>query len=118
LGGLSLAGCATSNGPPDTPLAHLRVDLAAIRAAPSAKITPRCLAALQQLSSISKDIAALQQRDKPVDPVSDDVLQSDQDEAEAACHPDAVRICQAPADPNAERACAEVVTPYSGKASM
>jgi hypothetical protein len=105
----SLAACTHPNSVPDTPLAQLSADVAAMKAFPSATISRRCDAALRDLTAKVKDIAALEQRGKGVDAVSSDVLESDQNEAEAACHPDAVRICQAPASPEATRACSRVV---------
>jgi hypothetical protein len=105
----ALAACTQPASPPDTPAAHLDDDLAAMRAFPSPKVTTRCAAALRELSSARQEITDQQQRAKPVDPVSLDVLQSDQEEAEASCHPDAVRLCQAPVDPAAAKACGLVV---------
>jgi hypothetical protein len=109
-----LAACTQSNRPPDTPLAHLSADVDAMKAFPSGTISPRCSAALRELTSKVKDITALEQQGKAVDAVSRDVLESDQDEAEEACHPDAVRLCQAPAPPEATLACRNVVgmAPY------
>jgi hypothetical protein len=102
-------GACTDPGPPDdTPLAHLNADLAALRAFPSPKVTSACAAALRELNSTRQGIDDQQQRGKTVDPVDLDVLQSDQDEAEAACHPEAVRLCQAAVDPAATKACSLV----------
>jgi hypothetical protein len=108
-GTASLSACSGSAGPPDTPLAHLRADLSAMRATPSATVSTGCAAALRELTSTSKTVAALQQQGKPVDAVTNDVLQSDQDEAEQACHPDAVRLCRTPANPAMTQACLRVV---------
>lgn len=102
----ALASCTQPASPPDTPVARLNADLAAMRAFPSPKVTARCAAALRELSSARQAIADQQQTAKPVDPVSLDVLQSDQEEAETSCHPDAVRLCQAPVDQAATKACA------------
>ncbi|HEY1413485.1 MAG TPA: hypothetical protein VGF36_15165 [Rhodopila sp.] len=104
-----LAGCTQSNRPPDTPLAHLSADVAAMKNFPTARITARCGAALQELASTVNDINKMDQRGKPVDAISRDVLENDQVEAEKACHPEAVRLCQAPTTPEATRACSRVV---------
>jgi hypothetical protein len=113
-----LAACTQPNRPPDTPLAHLSADVGAMKAFPTAKISPRCDTALRELTSKVKDITALEQQGKAVDAVSRDVLESDQDEAEEACHSDAVRLCQAPAPPEATQACRNVVgiAPYPSRA--
>jgi hypothetical protein len=114
---VSLAACAPSAAPPDTPITHLSADVAAMKASPATTISPGCAAALQELTSQVKDINAIQQQGKPVDAVSTDVLESDQDQAEAVCHPDAVRICRTPATPEAARACHGVVgmAPYPNR---
>jgi hypothetical protein len=104
----ALASCTQPVSPPDTPVARLNADLAAMRAFPSPKVTARCAAALRELSSARQAIADQQQTAKPVDPVSLDVLQSDQEEAETSCHPDAVRLCQVPVDQAATKACARL----------
>ena len=80
-----------------------------MRAFPSPKVTTRCATALRELGSARQAVTDQQQQAKPVDPVSLDVLQSDQEEAETACHPDAVRLCQAPVDQAATKACGLVV---------
>ena len=100
-----LAACAPSGAPPDTPVAHLSADVTAMKAFPGATISPTCAAALRELTSKVKAIRALQQQEKPVDAVTNDVLQSDQDQAEAACHPDALRICRTPATVQQTQAC-------------
>jgi hypothetical protein len=105
----ALAACTQPSSPPDTPVAHLNADLAAMRAFPSPKVTTRCATALRELGSARKAVTDQQQQAKPVDPVSLDVLQSDQEEAETSCHPDAVRLCQAPVDQAATKACGLVV---------
>jgi hypothetical protein len=104
-----LAACTQSNRPPDTPLAHLTADVAAMKNFPAARISARCGAALQELASTVKDINQMDQRGKPVDAISSDVLENDQVEAEAACHADAVRLCQTATTPEATRACSRVV---------
>jgi hypothetical protein len=113
-----LAACTQSNRPPDTSLAHLSADVAAMKNFPSGVISGRCGAALRELGATVNDINATQRQGKPVDAVSRDVLENDQDEAEKACHPDAVRLCQAPTTPQATRACSRVVgiAPYPGRA--
>jgi hypothetical protein len=109
-----LAACAPSRLPPDTPVARLSADVVAMKTFPAATISPGCAAALHELTSKVQDIKALQRQGKPVDAVSNDVLESDQDAAEEACHPDAVRMCRTPATPAAARACGGVagMTPY------
>jgi hypothetical protein len=104
------AGAAcTPSSPPDPTLLHLGADLTAMRAFPSVRVSTRCADKLRELSTTRKEILALQQRGKTADPVSLDVLQSDQDEAESFCHPDAVRLCQAPPNPAAAKACRDVM---------
>ncbi|HEY0184890.1 MAG TPA: hypothetical protein VGC09_18980 [Rhodopila sp.] len=102
-----LVACTTSP-PPDTPVARLRADLQALKAFPSAPISRPCSNALQELTATMNAVTALRQSGKPIDPVTGDVLQSDQSEAETACHPDAVRVCQAPDSPAAMEVCRHV----------
>jgi hypothetical protein len=103
----SMTACAQPD-PVDTPLGRLRADVDAMKAFPSASVSHGCAAALRELTSTANDIQALQQRGKAVDPVSEDVLQSNQSEAEKARHPDALRVCQAPDSPAAATACSRV----------
>ncbi len=103
----SLAAC-TASPPADTPVGRLRADVAAMKAFPSAPISRPCADALKELTSTVNAITALRQSGKPVDPVTGDVLQSDQNEAETACHPDAVGVCQAPDSRAAIETCSHV----------
>jgi hypothetical protein len=115
---VALAACAPTAAPTDTPVAQLSADVAAMKAFPGAKIDPRCASALRALTAKVREVKALEDQDKPADPVSNDVLASDQDEAETLCHPEAVRLCQAAATPQAQQACARVegVTPAQAHA--
>jgi hypothetical protein len=113
----TLMAACTASPPADTPVARLRVDVEAMKAFPSALISRPCADALKELTSTVNAATALQQSGKPVDPVTEDVMQSDQSVAETACHPDAVRVCQSPATPEATRACRSVVgmAPYPSR---
>ncbi|HET6306291.1 MAG TPA: hypothetical protein VFG12_03850 [Rhodopila sp.] len=114
----ALAACAPTAAPTDTPVARLTADVTAMKAFPGAKIDPRCASALRELTAKVRAVKALEDQGKPVDDVSNDVLTSDQNEAETLCHPEAVRLCQAASSPQAQQACVRVegVTPAQAHA--
>lgn len=103
-----VAACAATPPARPTPAARLHADLTAMEAFPQARISQACNDKVQSLITVIHQITAMKQAGKAIDPVSQDVLASSQTEAVSACHPDAVRVCQAPTNPAQAKACADV----------
>ncbi len=103
-----LTACAQSEVPTDTPAGRLQADLDVMRQFPSGQVSTSCADALKELGSTMADVRAMQDSGKTVDPVSMDVLQSDQATAERACRADTLRLCQAVDSPASQQACSRI----------